>query len=418
MLSVDRRPASFLTRAARSARHLTRRAIRWARPRLESLEERLAPAVVEWDGEAGTTDWADAANWTGDTLPGPADDVVIGAAYQGLTITSAASQTVGSVTSAAGLSLTGGTFQANGGLAVSSPQRLFLLGGATLRNTTVAAGTTLQGTAGTLDAVTLRGDLAMDRTDGNSIVSVRNGLTLDGTARLGTATRYAELTFWGPQTVAGTGTIVFGANASNTIYARNVTSAAIVTVAAGITIRGHSGVLRATAADGSFVNRGTIRADVAGGRISIGSGSDAPFVNQGTLLAVNGGTLTVSSNGWSSSTPLEVTDASRLELYGTISAVPLRAAGGGTIYVTWASNSGRSVTWTAETGSTIDFREVNNTGGTLTLAGDGTFAHPRAASRSVGGRVVHTGTGRFNVGSITGGTVESAELWGLVRLMA
>lgn len=44
---------------------------------LESLEERAVPAVVTWDGGAGTNYFWDKANWNTDTVPGKDDDVVV-----------------------------------------------------------------------------------------------------------------------------------------------------------------------------------------------------------------------------------------------------------------------------------------------------------------------------------------------------
>lgn len=44
---------------------------------LESLEGRAVPAVITWDGGAGTSKFNDAANWNVDRIPGPEDDVVI-----------------------------------------------------------------------------------------------------------------------------------------------------------------------------------------------------------------------------------------------------------------------------------------------------------------------------------------------------
>src|SRR5262245_19599918 len=75
------------------------------RPKLEQLENRLAP-VVSWDGGAGTLNWKDAPNWSTDSLPGSTDDVVIGSAFAGQTITSGADVTIKSVTSAASLTIT------------------------------------------------------------------------------------------------------------------------------------------------------------------------------------------------------------------------------------------------------------------------------------------------------------------------
>ncbi len=43
----------------------------------EFLEDRAVPAVITWDGGAGSINFADKANWSGDQIPGPNDDVVI-----------------------------------------------------------------------------------------------------------------------------------------------------------------------------------------------------------------------------------------------------------------------------------------------------------------------------------------------------
>src|SRR5262245_59460934 len=48
------------------------------RPRVERLEDRCVPALVNWVGGSG--DWGDAANWSTGARPGPTDDVVIGPA--------------------------------------------------------------------------------------------------------------------------------------------------------------------------------------------------------------------------------------------------------------------------------------------------------------------------------------------------
>lgn len=44
---------------------------------IESLESRTLLSTVIWDGGGGTNLLSDAANWVGDTLPGPQDDVVV-----------------------------------------------------------------------------------------------------------------------------------------------------------------------------------------------------------------------------------------------------------------------------------------------------------------------------------------------------
>jgi len=43
---------------------------------VEPLEARLAPAIVNWDGGAGTLNWLDQSNWDGDQLPVAIDEGV------------------------------------------------------------------------------------------------------------------------------------------------------------------------------------------------------------------------------------------------------------------------------------------------------------------------------------------------------
>ncbi len=110
---------------------------RTARPRkpaaprrmyVESLEDRLAPAVILWDGGPGGFggDWHAPVNWVGDVLPGPNDEAQIGAAFSAVTITAAANVTVNSVTSAGLLRVTAGTFSV---AAAASANRFELSGG-------------------------------------------------------------------------------------------------------------------------------------------------------------------------------------------------------------------------------------------------------------------------------------------------
>lgn len=91
---------------------LARHGSRLFRPRLEALEDRIAPALILWDGgpSAIGTDWHVPANWVDDVLPGPDDDARIGADFSGVTITSSADVTIRSMTSAAALRINGGIF--------------------------------------------------------------------------------------------------------------------------------------------------------------------------------------------------------------------------------------------------------------------------------------------------------------------
>jgi hypothetical protein len=82
------------------------------RPELLRLEDRLAPAVVVWNGgpHGIGTSWNDSSNWVGNQVPGHADDAVIDANFAGVTIVASHDVTVHSVTSEAALEIAGGTF--------------------------------------------------------------------------------------------------------------------------------------------------------------------------------------------------------------------------------------------------------------------------------------------------------------------
>ena len=87
-----------------------RRRTKPVRPlRLERLEERIALAVVRWDGDAADGQWTNRLNWVGDALPGELDDVEIGAGGE---VTHAGAATfINSLVSDAPLRLTGGSLE-------------------------------------------------------------------------------------------------------------------------------------------------------------------------------------------------------------------------------------------------------------------------------------------------------------------
>jgi RHS repeat-associated protein len=117
--------------ADRSARRvsLRRRAFparRSSRIGIESLEERLLMAVVQWDGGGGDLSWQNRINWVGDALPVTGDDVVVGAAYAGIQVSSSSNVSVNSLTSAAPLRVIAGTFSVS---TTSNLESLTLSGG-------------------------------------------------------------------------------------------------------------------------------------------------------------------------------------------------------------------------------------------------------------------------------------------------
>ncbi len=140
--------------------------------------------------------------------------------------------------------------------------------------------------SGTLD---MAGALAIERVVG--------GLTLDGTVNLNSG---SIINFEGNQTLgsSSSGTIVFGNTAANNrvgVDGGNKT----LTIASGITIRGQNGNIGfgglVNGSGNAIINNGTIRADVAGGTVTI-AGLTSGITNNGTIGAANGGTLQLQSN--------------------------------------------------------------------------------------------------------------------------
>src|SRR5262249_907316 len=80
-------------------------------PRLEGLEDRLAPAAVSWDGGGADTRWANALNWSNNLVPTAADDVTINAGAGVTVLHDTGTDTVNSLQcqSAALLRITGGS---------------------------------------------------------------------------------------------------------------------------------------------------------------------------------------------------------------------------------------------------------------------------------------------------------------------
>ena len=108
-----------------------------------------------WDGEGDGVNWTDAANWSGDTLPGPSDDVLIDFPGDNLFRIASGSQTVNSLYSEETLQIDGGTLTLtaastmNDGLTLSSGI-LTLSDTLDLSGNSVWSGGVLAGT-GTLD---------------------------------------------------------------------------------------------------------------------------------------------------------------------------------------------------------------------------------------------------------------------------
>ncbi len=110
--------------------------------------------TVFWDGGGGNNSWHTAANWSGDVLPGPADDVVIDVPGEITVVHSSNSTTVRSLRSQEGFQLSGGFLSLTAGNSfVNGPLRMSD-GGLEIRGATTvfAAGGSVTNTGANLTA--------------------------------------------------------------------------------------------------------------------------------------------------------------------------------------------------------------------------------------------------------------------------
>ncbi|VTS08640.1 beta strand repeat-containing protein [Tuwongella immobilis] len=253
-----------------------------------SLEDRITPAIVSWDGGGGNLLWSNPLNWSSNQLPGAADDVIIGDAFADVDITLGFTTKVASVTSKSDIFITSaGTLDVSGAdpdVAIVAPS-LTLSG--TLRNSITAANTPVfVNNGGVLDGVTVNGLLRVgfdNFVDTYVAVIGAGGLTLNGTADLGRDFSRGQLSFTGSQTLNGTGSVVFSGVSNNGLYAAG---SGTLTIGSGITISGLSGFVGTGTS--TVVNNGRIVADVFGGFINLFGNHP---VSAGTLDDANGGTL-------------------------------------------------------------------------------------------------------------------------------
>ena len=122
----------------------------------------------------------------------------------------------------------------------------------------------------------------------NGAVQIANGgiLSLDSSATAG-----------GAQTLGGAAVI----NLNDANARLSVEGTGSTTLGAGVTVRGQGNIGTAVLVGGNNVltNQGLISADVAGGTLNIAApanGGGSSFVNAGTLQAVGGGTLLLSTH--------------------------------------------------------------------------------------------------------------------------
>src|SRR5262249_30262220 len=132
----------------------------------------IVSSSINWSNPQGGF-WDDPRNWDAGRVPGADDNVFIG--LQGGVVTFRQGvTTVNSLTCFGGFTLKGGTLRVREAVAVSGA---FTLTGGSLADGVVSAGTAITVQGGTLDGVTLNGNVSVT---GNNTLSVQNGLVLNG----------------------------------------------------------------------------------------------------------------------------------------------------------------------------------------------------------------------------------------------
>jgi hypothetical protein len=239
--------------------------------------------------------------------------------------TIAADVTGGTITLGGSWNGSSGVFSASTGAIINfngtytnTSSSLTLLGSGTIQlagSGIITGGTvagTLTGAGGTLSGVTLSGTLDLASTSGAN-VTVKNGLTVNGTVNLGASdgSTYGYMYFTNTEAIGGNGNIVFGGSTSNTmqINANNET----VTISPNLMVHGKNGQF-VNGADGSaWVNQGNIAADVSGGTITIGGFWTG---DGGSFNAVSGAFVNFAGTYTNTGTTLALSGSGRLQLTG------------------------------------------------------------------------------------------------------
>ncbi|HEX7377993.1 MAG TPA: hypothetical protein VF278_12810, partial [Pirellulales bacterium] len=196
-------------------------------------------------------------------------------------------------------------------------------------------------------------------------ITVLNNLTLNAQALLGDASGNAgSLSFTGDQHFGGNGTVVLGTSGYNLISS---SGGGTLTIDRGLTIRGAAGRIQ-----GAITNLGTIDADTPGDSFGLSViGNNPGLINQGTMRATNGGSLSVGGTWTNEAAGTISADASTLLLgggnnpwnnLGTISS-----ANGSTVNLNSTFTLANLGNFQRSGGTVHLFGTLTNTGTTLAL---------------------------------------------------
>ena len=342
--------ATSTTSAAISATDALR-LVKYAVGQPVTLECQADGGPIAWDGGGDGFSWTDGLNWSLDRIPNACDAATI---ETGATVTHASgANAVRSVAADSPLDLTGGTLTLRDTVAVAG---LFRLQGGTLANAQVQVPATsaplvLTTTGGTLDKVVMNAD--MDVSTSYSYVNIANGLTLNGTATIGTNSGI-YFNGSGEQALDGSGEVVFTSGGGQLYNYGNT----VLHLGAGLLIHGGYGGIGGQQSTSQMLNDGTIDCDLATAYMDVGSYD--VWTNAGIVAASNGCTTRL-RGPWGSTGTLELDSTSTLSLGGAFSSdqIGTISRSGGTINLTGVMTNPATFTLDAQTGS------WNMVGGTL-----------------------------------------------------
>ncbi|HEY9192128.1 MAG TPA: hypothetical protein VIO81_04600 [Methyloversatilis sp.] len=253
-----------------------------------------------WDGGAGTTLWTDAANWTGNALPGLNDLVFINLAGGGQVLLTGGDQRIASLTTGAGSTLTiaGGALTLTGQSGTSSGLASTLAGNVTLTGGTLTV-------AGPATFADLRQSGGFSQFDGSVTV---NRLTLSGgegvTLRTNGSLTVTDNFDWRDQTdLDGAGTFttagltaVTGSGGLGFGISVDWHNSGTVQLVNGALLHFYS---TSDGNGGALINEAGGVIDLSGGNaLALGthSGPLSRFVNAGTLIKGSGGDQKLEGN--------------------------------------------------------------------------------------------------------------------------
>ncbi|MCP4634844.1 MAG: hypothetical protein GY848_00005, partial [Methyloversatilis sp.] len=313
-----------------------------------------------WDGGAGTNLWTDAANWTGDLLPGLNSLVFIDLQNGVSVLLNSGTHTVASLTTTAGntLTLAGGSLTLSGG---ASGQNASTLGG----NLNISGGTL------TANAATSIARLAL------------SAGTLGGS---GAITFTGAGSSWTGGDLTGSGSTILAAGSTLDYAAGSRSSARRVDIRQGATLRHLSGVLTLT---GGASNAGVI--DVAqgvtaryGGTAAYLLDSSGQFAGGGRIEFINSAQATAASTAPTiaeSTFTVRVQDSARFTATAPTAIARLELADSAQVI----AQSGLQAGTLTQTGGTLTVNAASAVGqyswaggtlagtGALTLLGNGSW---------------------------------------------